>query len=69
MVIRADQQVLNFILASVSKKILVYIATAKTATDTWKTLQEQLTSQTRPRAINMWVALATTPEGNLSVTK
>jgi hypothetical protein len=44
MVIRADQQVLNFILASVSKKILVCIATAKTATDTWKTLQEQLTS-------------------------
>jgi hypothetical protein len=41
-----DQQVLSFILASVSKEILVRIATTATTEEAWKKLEEQFTSQT-----------------------
>jgi hypothetical protein len=41
-----DQQVLSFLLASISKEILVRIATAPTAEEAWKKLDEQFTSQT-----------------------
>jgi hypothetical protein len=41
-----DQQVLSFILASVSKEILVRIAMTATTEEAWKKLEEQFTSQT-----------------------
>jgi hypothetical protein len=65
----ADQQVLSFIFASVTKEILVHVAAAKTAADAWKILEEQLASQTRARAVNVCMALATTRKGNLSVAE
>jgi hypothetical protein len=40
----ADQQVLSFIFASVTKEILVHVAAAKTTADAWKILEEQLAS-------------------------
>jgi hypothetical protein len=36
----ADQQVLSFILTSVTKEVLVRIATTKTPADAWKILEE-----------------------------
>jgi hypothetical protein len=39
-----DQQVLSFILASISKEILVRVVTAPTTAEAWKILEEQLTS-------------------------
>jgi hypothetical protein len=65
----ADQQVLSFTLASVTKEVLVRIATVKTPADAWKILEEHLASQTRAHAINVHIALTTTCKGNSSVAK
>jgi hypothetical protein len=55
----ADQRALGFLLASVTKEILVRVATAKTIEQAWKILEEQLASQTRAHAVNTCMALAT----------
>jgi hypothetical protein len=55
-----DQHVLSFILASVSKKILVRVAMATTTAEVWENLEEQFTSQTRASTISTHMALATT---------
>jgi hypothetical protein len=65
----SDQQVLRFLLASVTKEILVRVATAKMAVDAWNILGEQFSSQTRARAVGTRMALATTHKGNLSVAE
>jgi hypothetical protein len=59
----SDQQVLSFIFAYVTKEILVRVAATKTAYDAWKILEQQLTSQTRARVVNVQMALATTHKG------
>jgi hypothetical protein len=65
----SDQQVFNFILASVSKVILARIATVTTTAQAWETLEEQFTSQTRACAITTCMALATSHKGSLSVAE
>jgi hypothetical protein len=65
----ADQQVFNFLLASVSKEILVRIAMAKPVAGAWTKLEEHFTSQTRARAISTHMALANTHKGSLLVTE
>jgi hypothetical protein len=62
----SDQQVFSFILASVSKEILAWIATATTVAQAWEKLEEQFTSQTRACAITTRMALATSCKGSLS---
>jgi hypothetical protein len=64
-----DQQVLSYILASISKGILVRIATAKLAAEAWKVLEEQFTSQTRACTISTRMALATTRKGTMTVAE
>jgi hypothetical protein len=64
-----DQQVFSFILASVSKEILVRIATTTSAIEAWKVLEQQLTSQTRASIVTTRMALAITRKGNLSVAE
>jgi hypothetical protein len=65
----SDQQVLGFLLAFVTKEILVRIAAAKTTANAWKILEEQFSSQTRARAVDTRMALATTCKGNLSMAE
>jgi hypothetical protein len=38
--VAGDQQVLNYLLASMTKETLVRIATAKTAAEAWNTLEQ-----------------------------
>jgi hypothetical protein len=47
-----NQQVLSFILTSVSKDVLIQIAVKKTAADAWRTIEAMFSSQTRARAVN-----------------
>jgi hypothetical protein len=61
--------VLKFLLASVTKEILVHVATAKMVVDAWNILGEQFSSQTRARVVGTRMALATTRKGNLSVAE
>jgi hypothetical protein len=65
----ADQQVFNFLLASVSKEILIRIAMAKTVVEAWTKLEDQFTSQTRAHTISTRMTLANIRKGNLSVTE
>ncbi|WVZ95434.1 LOW QUALITY PROTEIN: hypothetical protein U9M48_041200 [Paspalum notatum var. saurae] len=65
----SDQQVLSFILASLSDEILTQKATKKSAAEAWGAIEKMFTSQTRARAVNTRLALATTQKGNLSVAE
>jgi hypothetical protein len=62
-------KVLSSLLASVTKEILVRVATVKTVTGAWKILEEQMSSHTRAHAVNVRMALATTRKGTSSVAE
>jgi hypothetical protein len=54
-----DQQILNYLLSSVSMEILVQVATCSTVAKVWKVIQDMLASQSRGRVINTYMTLAT----------
>jgi hypothetical protein len=64
-----DQQVLSYLLASLSKDILQQVALCTTAAATWKEIQSMFASQTRARTVNTRLALGTTGKGNLTVAE
>lgn len=64
-----DQQVLSYLLASVTKDVLTQVATSATAADAWKIIEDMFASQTRARSVNMRIALATTKKENSSVAE
>ncbi|WVZ48786.1 hypothetical protein U9M48_000195 [Paspalum notatum var. saurae] len=64
-----DQQVLSYLVSSLSREVLAQIGTCKTATQLWKTLEKMYSSQTRARAVNTRIALATTQKGNMTMTE
>lgn len=63
-----DQQILSFLLTSVSSGILSHIAKSKTAADAWAKLEAMFASQTRAREVNLRISLANTKKGNSSAT-
>jgi hypothetical protein len=65
----SDQQVLSFLLSSVSKEILAQIATKQSAAEAWTVIQTMFASKTRARAVNMRLALATAQKGSSTVTE
>jgi hypothetical protein len=66
----SDQQVLGFLLYSVSKEVLPQVATKITAANAWKEIKGMLLSQTRSRVVNTCLQLATTQKGmNMSVAE
>lgn len=65
----SDQQVLSFLLSSVSKEILAQIATKKSAAEAWTVIEMMFASKTRARAVNTWLALATAQKGSSTVTE
>lgn len=64
--ISQDQQVLGYLLNSLSKEILTQVATKTTAAGVWRAIQDMFSSQSRARVTNLRVALATTKKGNMS---
>jgi len=64
-----DQQVLSYLLNSLSKDILSQVATCATAAEAWKIIEEMFASQTRARTVNTRIALATTQKGSWSVAE
>jgi hypothetical protein len=61
-----DQQVLNFLLSSLSKEIISSAASKSTAALAWKEIEGMFSSQTRARAVNTRMTLANTKKGNTS---
>ena len=65
----ADQQVLNFLLTSLSKEVMIQVSSYETAAAAWKIIKEAFASQTRARIVNVRIALATTKKGNSSAAE
>jgi hypothetical protein len=51
-----DQQVLGFLLSSLSREVLQQVMTCKTAAAAWKTIENSFGSQTRARTVNVRIA-------------
>ena len=64
-----DQQVLGFLLTSLSRDILAQVAIARTAAEAWKIITDMFASHTRARATNVRLALATTKKDNMTVAQ
>jgi hypothetical protein len=62
-----DQQVLSYLLGSLSKDVLVQVSSCNTAAEAWAMIQGMYTSQTRSRYVNTRIALATTRKGTSTV--
>lgn len=63
-----DQQVLCYLVASLHCNVLAQVASSITARDLWQATEAMFAFQTRVRAINTRITLATTKKGVLSVT-
>ncbi|CAN6294032.1 unnamed protein product [Urochloa humidicola] len=63
-----DQQVLNYLLTTMSRDVLAQVATATTAAGLWKAVEEVFSSTRRARSVNTRIALATTKKGNMTAT-
>lgn len=64
-----DQQVLSFLLASLSKEILPQVAAKMTAADAWAEIESMFSSQTRARTVNTRMALSNTKKDNMTVAE
>lgn len=64
-----DQQVLGFILSSMTKEVLQQVTSFTTVASAWKILAESYGSVTCSRVVNTRIALATTHKGAMSVTE
>lgn len=67
--VTADQQVLSYLLSSLSREILAQVADLVTASEVWAALGGMFSSQMRARTVNIRIALATTPKGDMSITE
>lgn len=63
-----DQQILSFLLTSLSRDVMSQVSGARTAAQAWRAINSMFPSQTRARAINVRLALATTRKGTMTVT-
>jgi hypothetical protein len=63
----ASQWVLSYLLGSLSKDILVHIASCTMAAMAWKAIQGVFASHTQARTVNTQLALGTTCKGKLTV--
>jgi hypothetical protein len=64
-----EQQVLSYLLSSVSCDVLVQVVVLATASDVWKHIETSYASQSCARVINTCMALATTQKGSLTATE
>lgn len=62
-----DQQVLAYLLNSVSKEVLTQMVSVETAHSAWTALKNMFSSQSRSRVNNLRIALANAEKGNQSV--
>ncbi|CAN6318271.1 unnamed protein product [Urochloa humidicola] len=63
-----DQQVLAYLLSTMTRDVMMQVAGARTSADLWAAVEEIFSSQTRARAMNTRIALTTLKKGNLSAT-
>ena len=64
-----DQNLLSYLLSTLSRDALSAVSTCVTAAQVWSTLEGIYASQTRARAVNTRIAFATTKKENLTITE
>jgi hypothetical protein len=64
-----EQQVLSYLLTSVSHDVFVQIAILPSAADVWKHIESAFASQSRVRVINTRMTLTTTQKGSFTVAE
>jgi hypothetical protein len=64
-----EQQVLSYLLTSVSRDVLVQVDVLPSVTAVWKHIESSFASQSRARVINTRMALATTQKGSSTVAE
>lgn len=62
-----DQQIVNYILTSISKEIQVQVSNCTTSAEMWKVIKDMTASQSRGRIINTRMALATAQKGSATI--
>jgi hypothetical protein len=67
--VATDQQVLGFLLSSITPNILSQLTACKTAAEVWSAVEAMFTSISRARTVNTRIALATMKKGNLSMAE
>lgn len=64
-----DQQVLNYLLSSLSCEILSLVSIAETTAEAWATIEGMFMSQSRAHVSSTRMALATASKGASSITE
>lgn len=65
----ADQQVLGFLLSSLSRDILGQVAGSRSAAQAWRAIGEMFSSQSRARTLNVRLSLQTTSKGTMPISE
>ncbi|XP_072147470.1 uncharacterized protein [Setaria viridis] len=60
-----DQQLLNYIVNSLTKDVLASVATVTTSAEAWAALETMYSSQSRAKSTNLWLQLSTLKKGNI----
>jgi len=64
--IAKDQQLLSYLLNSLTKEALAPVATATTSAEAWKALEQMFSAHSRARVANLRMKLATLKKGSMS---
>ncbi|WVZ68985.1 hypothetical protein U9M48_017854 [Paspalum notatum var. saurae] len=64
-----EQQVLSYLLLSLSREILIQVVSIPTAIGVWQAIKGMFSTQSRARVINTRMALATTVKGSSTVAE
>ena len=67
--IATNQQVLGFLLPTLSQEALQQVVACTTAASTWKIIDETFISMTRARFINTRMSLSSMQKGSMTITK
>ncbi|XP_022683926.1 uncharacterized protein LOC105914785 [Setaria italica] len=61
-----DQQLLSYLLNSITREVLAGVATMTTSAEAWKALEVMFAAQSRARVTNLRMQLATLKKGSLT---
>ncbi|BAB90546.1 putative rice retrotransposon retrofit gag/pol polyprotein [Oryza sativa Japonica Group] len=64
-----DQLVLGYLLSSLSRDVLIQVATCKTAAEAWRNIEALYSTGTRARAVNTRLALTNTKKGTMKIAE
>lgn len=62
-----DQQVLGYLLSSLSRDVLMQVAACETAAEVWATIERMYSMHTRARTMNTRFALTNTKKGKMTL--